>query len=74
MLEVSHLQFADDTIFFSSDDKKFGNLVKGLFCCGLLCCVSGLQLNLSNSCIFGINCIKDKMVSLTNSLRCDVGT
>lgn len=53
------------------DEEKFANLIKVI---KLFYYVLSLQLNLNKSCILGINCAQDKVVSLTNSLGCEVGT
>lgn len=73
-VEVSHLQYKNDTIFFpSSNEGKFVDLVKEI---ELLYYAFGLQLYLSKSYILGINYVEDKMVSLAiaNSLGRKVGT
>lgn len=52
-VEVFHIQFEDETIFF--------------------CYVSSLKINLSKSCILGINCDEEKVIALVNSVRYEVG-
>lgn len=59
------------TLFLStSDEEKFANLVKVIHISSY---VFGFQLNLSKGCILGINCTKEKVVALANSLECEVG-
>ena len=49
---VSHLQFADDTIFFlEPDGDSFKNLLKVL---ALFCSTSGLKINMGKSIILGL--------------------
>lgn len=53
-VEISHLQFADGTLFFSSgDESKFLNFQVILQTFEL---VSGLKVNLGKCAIVGINC------------------
>ncbi|KAM7497251.1 hypothetical protein LguiA_021665 [Lonicera macranthoides] len=69
---LSHLQFADDTIFFlSNNEEKFKNLIGILEIFGL---VSGLKINMTKSILVGINFEKDQMSSLANEVGCDIGT
>lgn len=71
-IEVSYLQFADDTIILSlGNEDKFLNLVTMV---ELFCHVSGLKINLSMSCILSINCAKSKVIALANYLGSEVGT
>ena len=68
---VSHLQFADDTIFFHSDDVgKFHNLLKVV---DFFCAVSGLKINLRKSSIVGINFQDQKLIDLASSVGCEIG-
>ena len=69
---VSHLQFADDTIFFlEREGSSFKNLLTVL---ALFCSVSGLKINMSKSTIFGIS-VEEKMISaLAESVGCEVGS
>ena len=65
---MSHLQFADDTIFFSSScveelqTLKFILLVFGR--------ISGLKVNLDKSNLFGINLDQDHLSRLALMLDC----
>lgn len=62
---VSHLQFADDTMFFvSRDEEKFYNLANSL--------VSGLKVNMWK-CVDGINLDEQKLGVFAGSLICEVG-
>ena len=67
-VEVSHLQFVDDTIFFLlGDECKFNNLVKLL---SVFCSLSGLKLNLTKSKLAGVNMEVEKLVEWTTKLGC----
>lgn len=68
---VSHLQFADDTLFFSSgNDQKFLNLKIILQIFEL---VSGLKVNMGKCSVVGINCDGVKIQRLADFLGCSVG-
>ena len=62
---VSHLQFADYTMFFvSRDEENFYNLANSL--------ISGLKVIMSE-CINGINLDEQKLGSFVGTLICEVG-
>ena len=59
-MPISHLQFADDTIFFfESDDSSFKNLSVVLET--LFCSASRLKINMSKSTILGVG-VDDALV------------
>ena len=68
---VSHLQFADDTIFFLElEGVSFKNLLTVL---GLFCSVSGLKINMGKSTILGMG-VNDRIVSsMAGFVGCEVG-
>ena len=67
---VSHLQFADDTIFFSSTREEDMMTFKSvLLMFGL---ISGLKVNLDKSNIFGINLEHNHLSRLAELLDCKV--
>ena len=65
---VSHLQFADDTIFFSNTREEDLQTLKSL----LLAFghISGLKVNLDKSNIYGINLDQAHLSSLAETLDC----
>ncbi|KAM7480816.1 hypothetical protein LguiB_005399 [Lonicera macranthoides] len=71
-IKLSHLQFADDTIFFLSNDvNKLKNLITILDTFGL---ASGLHINVSKSTLVGINLNEEDMVSLSRVSGCEIGS
>ncbi|GJU60508.1 reverse transcriptase domain, reverse transcriptase zinc-binding domain protein, partial [Tanacetum coccineum] len=68
---VSHLQYADDTIFFDEWDK--GN-AKNLMC-NLKCFerVSGLKVNLTKSRLYGVGVNSDEVSNMASWMQCSVG-
>ena len=68
---VSHLQFADDTIFFvESNGSSFRNLLTVL---GLFCSVSDLKINMGKSTILRMGVDNDTVSSLADYMGCEVG-
>ena len=68
---ISHLQLADDIIFFlESDGSSFKNLSVLL---ALFCSVSGLKINMSKSTILGVGVDDDIVSSVAESVGCEVG-
>ncbi|PWA80255.1 reverse transcriptase domain, Reverse transcriptase zinc-binding domain protein [Artemisia annua] len=68
---VSHLQYADDTIFFGEWDK---DNAKNLMC--ILNCfekVSGLKVNLNKSRLYGVGVNSDEVVNMARWMQCSVG-
>lgn len=69
-ISVSHLQFVDDTILFLSPDlDMFRNVLSILKVFEL---ISGLKINLSKSCISGINLNPPTFHSLVSLAGCDL--
>ena len=65
---VSHLQFANDTIFFSSTrEEDMMTLKSVLLVFGL---ISGLKVNLDKSNIYGINLEQNHLSRLVEMLDC----
>ena len=70
-VKLSHLQFADDTIFFlPKDESKLKNLVDILDIFGL---ALGLNINLYKSMLVGTKVKEEDMVSLTRVAGCELG-
>lgn len=68
---ISHLQFADDTVLFSSPEiPSFLNIKKVLI---LFQLASGLQINFHKSEILGLNVEETKLHDLARLLCCKVG-
>ncbi|XP_028121753.1 uncharacterized protein LOC114318966 [Camellia sinensis] len=69
-IEVTHLQFADDTIFFSSkEENKVGCLLQVL---RIFEIVSGLKVNLSKSSVVGINLNDSYVRRVADMLGCSI--
>ena len=70
-VEVTHLQFADDTLLFlEASHNVFLNILRLLEVFGS---VSGLQVNLSKSTLLGINIDDDMLQNLASLSGCEVG-
>ncbi|KAM7481515.1 hypothetical protein LguiB_006098 [Lonicera macranthoides] len=70
-VSLSHLQFADDTIFFlSKNEEKIGNLMGILDIFGY---ASGLKINRSKTKIVGINVEEEDMRVLAGRIGCSMG-
>ncbi|GJR39359.1 reverse transcriptase domain, reverse transcriptase zinc-binding domain protein [Tanacetum coccineum] len=68
---VSHLQYADDTIFLGEWDKENA---KNLMC--ILKCferVLGLKVNLNKSRLYGVGVNSDEMSNMASWMQCSVG-
>lgn len=64
-VDVSHLQFADDTIFFFSDNEIWwDNLLSALDC---FCVLSCLKLKMSKCSLIDINMEEDTLAPLAKS-------
>ncbi|KAH0983098.1 hypothetical protein GBA52_010275 [Prunus armeniaca] len=71
-VDVSHLQFADDTIFFLSDNEIWwDNLLSALDC---FCVLSCLKLKKSKCSLMDINMGEDKLARLAKSWGCRIST
>ncbi|KAJ9564272.1 hypothetical protein OSB04_000238 [Centaurea solstitialis] len=72
MVSVSHLQYADDAIFFGKWSKgNLKNLLKILECFRL---VSGLKINLRKSKLFGVGIVESEVRSWANEIGCEGGS
>lgn len=72
LIELSHLQFTDDTLFFGNWSwSNAKNLLQLLSCFGE---ASGLHINLQKSKILGVSVIDAEVVRLASACRCSVGT
>ena len=68
---ISHLQFADDTLFFVElEESSFRNL---LLLVGLFGAVSGLKINMTKSLLLGMGVDDVFVSSLAESVGCEVG-
>ena len=67
-IKVSHLQFTDDTIFFSNTCQKELQTLKSLLL--VFGHISGLKVNLDKSNIYGINLEQNHLSRLAKLLDC----
>ncbi|XP_071695105.1 uncharacterized mitochondrial protein AtMg01250-like [Rutidosis leptorrhynchoides] len=68
---ISHLQYADDTMFFGDWNKKnAGSLIKLLKCFEFF---SGLKVNFSKSCLYGVGIRKELVENIASYMGCRVG-
>ena len=65
---VTHLQFADDTIFFSNTREEDLQTLKSLLL--VFGHISGLKVNLDKSSIYGINIDQAHLSRLAKMLDC----
>ncbi|XP_071708815.1 uncharacterized protein [Rutidosis leptorrhynchoides] len=71
-IPISHLQYADDTVFFGTWSlDNIENLMK-LLKCFELC--SGLNVNYNKSNLFGVGVDKIEVESMANLFGCKVGS
>ena len=70
-VEVSHLQFADDTLLFMEANRNF--LLNYLAILEVFGSISGLRVNLRKSIILGINIEDDLIHNLATITGCEVG-
>ncbi|XP_071731598.1 uncharacterized protein [Rutidosis leptorrhynchoides] len=69
---ISHLQYADDTIFFGEwSNSNASNLIKILKCFEL---ASGLKVNFLKSCLYGIGVGANEIESLASRMKCQAGS
>ncbi|XP_071740487.1 uncharacterized protein [Rutidosis leptorrhynchoides] len=69
---ISHLQYADDTIFFGEWSKKnAGSPFKLLKCFEIF---SGLKVNFSKSCLYGMGVQTEAINNMTTYIGCQVGS
>lgn len=68
---LSHLQFADDTIFFlSKEECNIRNFIGMLDMFGV---ASGPKINIAKSTLVGINVSEEELLSLASVAGCEVG-
>ena len=68
---VSHLPFADETLFFMKNDAhSLHNLIRLL---DVFCLASGLKINLAKSQLFGINLENNVILDMASLVGCGVG-
>ena len=71
-VEVSHLQFTDNTIFFLDDkDESWVNLLEVL---ELFCKISGMKINKAKSALFDINFSNESLEAMASRWGCEVGS
>ncbi|KAM7474964.1 hypothetical protein LguiB_022207 [Lonicera macranthoides] len=70
-VEVSHLQFADDGIFFVQNEDRYIENLKGIL--KVFSFVSGLSINLSKSVVVGLNLETDRLSNIALDLGCVSG-
>ncbi|XP_071707979.1 uncharacterized protein [Rutidosis leptorrhynchoides] len=71
-VQVSHLQYADDTIFLGEWSQKIDFSLQNLLKCFEL--VSGLKVNFHKSCLYGIGISIDEIGYVASRLGCKVGS
>ncbi|CAL8157493.1 unnamed protein product [Prunus armeniaca] len=71
MVEVSHLQFADDTIFFIGDNEEYWNNLLQIL--EVLYFASGMKINKSKCSLVGINLDDGRLNELAGAWGCEVG-
>lgn len=67
-IKVSHLQYADDTLFVLNGNKENAETLRWLLKNFEL--VSGLEVNFDKSCVYGVNLDQEKMEEIAEALRC----
>ncbi|XP_057808906.1 uncharacterized protein LOC131023384 [Salvia miltiorrhiza] len=70
-LSVSHLQYADDTVFVASGKSENAWVLKSIL--KIFEALSGLKVNFDKSNIFGIGVPSPLRVQMANTLNCQVG-
>ncbi|XP_071725541.1 uncharacterized protein [Rutidosis leptorrhynchoides] len=71
-LSINHSQFADDTIIFAQPNVRELNRIK--FIMGLFFQLSGLQMNVIKTTLYGIHVSKEDMINFSAIFECKVGT
>lgn len=69
---ISHLQFADDTIFLGKASRENTVFVKRFL--RLMEIASGLKVNFDKCCVYGINVNEERLAEMANTLRCRTGS
>lgn len=70
-VELSHIQYADDTVFVVEGTKENATALKWILKCFEL--LSGLLVNFDKSKVFGVNIEREKLGDIANILGCTVG-
>lgn len=68
---VSHLQYADDTIFAVEGNVENAKAIKQLLCNFEI--LSGLSVNYDKSCVYGVNVSNESLNEMATFLGCKVG-
>ncbi|XXG72211.1 hypothetical protein AAC387_Pa07g1359 [Persea americana] len=68
---ITHLQFANDTILFTSSNREEVLALRRILCCFQL--VSRLKVNISTSLLVGIGCSKESTKELADIIGCKAG-
>ncbi|XP_071713260.1 uncharacterized protein [Rutidosis leptorrhynchoides] len=71
-IKVSHLQYADDTIFLGEWSRANAYSLQNLLKCFEL--TSGLKVNFNKSCLYGVGVSDDEVKIVASRLGCQVGT
>lgn len=71
-VHVNHLQFADDTLVFSTDDKSLLVNIKEMVCCFEE--ISGFKINLAKSRVVGVNLSEEELMTTANLWDCAAGS
>lgn len=71
-VEITHLQFADDTIFFLKEDEQNCNNMNMIL--ESFCLISGLKINKAKCSLVGINSENPNVERLAEVLGCGVGS
>ena len=71
LIEISHLQFADDTIFFLEGSEGSWSYLMELL--NFFSTISGLKINKAKCSLVGINSNERKIERLAQSWGCEVG-
>ena len=70
-LKVSHLQFADDTLFFIKENENNIRILYSTL--KVFCGVSGLKINFGKITLLGINLEETEVGYLADQVECSVG-
>ncbi|KAM7490623.1 hypothetical protein LguiA_033544 [Lonicera macranthoides] len=69
--KISHLQFADDSIFFIPNDSLVADNLAGVL--KVFSLVSGLKINMGKSIVVGLNFAPSQLSGIANTLGCGCG-
>ncbi|XP_071694663.1 uncharacterized protein [Rutidosis leptorrhynchoides] len=68
---ISHLQYADDTLFLGEWSRENAYSIRNLLICFEL--ASGLKVNFQKSCLYGVGVDYDEVCHVANRIGCQVG-